>query len=158
VTQTLDSRRDKAAAAAAAADKADRGVAELDRQLQANAALARQQKLALRLAKTEAAGLKRSLTGIAKEKTRLTTARKKAAARSKRAMTKRATAEAKYDKALLADMVHREKERDRSQALEEAVGASHTAVTDPPPEQPNPAIASAVRTAADRTAAAAGAG
>ena len=158
MTSTLDSRRDKVTAATTAAEQAEEGVAQLDHRLQANATLAKQQKQVLRNAKAEIARLKLALTGIEQEKAQLTTARKKAVARAKRARNKREKAEAKYDRLLLADIVRREKERHSDQefaAASSAAGPSRTVVPDPPPEQPDPATTTAVRTAARTTATAA---
>jgi chromosome segregation ATPase len=163
----LDSRRDKAAAAASAAEKAQAGVAELENRLQTNATLTTQQTQALRNAEAEAKRLKRSLKLTAKERSRLAAARKKAAARAAKARQKQQAAEAKYDKVVLADIVRREKERDRAQLSPENDLASPTAptratartpatVADPPPEQPDAATSMATRTAARKTAAAAG--
>jgi chromosome segregation ATPase len=157
----LDSRRDKAATAASAAAKAQAGVTELDNRLQTSTSLTTQQTQALRNAQAEVNRLKRSLKLTAKERARLTTARKKAAAKAAQARKKQQAAEAKYDKVVLADMVRREKERDRAQTSPESnrvpttVGA-RPAVADPPPEQPDAATSMATRTAARKTAAAAG--
>jgi chromosome segregation ATPase len=157
----LDSRRDKAATAAGAAEKAQAGVTELDNRLQTNASLTTQQTQALRAAQAEANRLKRSLKLTAKERTRLTAARKKATAKVAQARKKQQAAEAKYDKVVLADMVRREKERDRAQKSTGSTRVSTTAgagpaAADPPPEQPDAATSMATRTAARKTAAAAG--
>ena len=184
MTSMLDSRRDKAATAANAAEKAQAGVTELDNRLQTNASLTTQQIQALRNAEAEANRLKRSLKLIAEERTRLTAARKKAVAQAAQAQKKQQAAEAKYDKIVLAEIVRREKERDRAQPSPESDQAQATesdraqptresdrasttnrtrastrtrpAVADPAPEQPDAATKTATRTAARKTAAAAG--
>jgi hypothetical protein len=167
----LDQRRDKASAAADAAEKAQAGVTELDHRLQTNASLTTQQSQALRNALAEAERLKRSLKVAGKERERLTKARKKAVDRAERAKAKARAADDKYSKSVLADLVRREKEKDAgrasagrppkpatgsAQADSQAVPDAKPAVPDPAPEQPNPAVASAIRTAARKTAAAAG--
>jgi chromosome segregation ATPase len=153
VTSTLDSRRDKASAAATAAEQAQAGVNELDHRLETNATLRTQQAQALRNAQAEAARLKRSLKAVAKEQDRLTAARKKAAARVDKAKAKQKAAEAKYDKVVLADLVRREKERDRTAAGDgPSEQGSRTTAEPPPPEQPSTATRTATRTAARRTA------
>ena len=162
MTSMLDSRRDKAAIAASAAEKAQAGVTELDNRLETNAKLATQQTQALRNAEAEANRLKRSLKLAATERSRLTAARKKAAAKADQARRKQRAAEAKYDKVLLADLVRREKERDRAQASQPEIdhvsttAGTRTTTADPAPEQPNAATSMATRTAARKTAAAAG--
>jgi hypothetical protein len=138
----LDRRRDRAAAAAHAAEKAQAGVTELDRRLETNANLTRQQSQALRNAVAEANRLKRAVKASAKERDRLTRARKKAVTRADKAKAKAGSADAKYTKTVLAELVRREKERDRA------------AASLPAPEQP--AATTATRTAARKTAAARG--
>jgi hypothetical protein len=110
----LDRRRDRASAAARAAEKAQAGITELDRRLQTNATMANQQTQARRNAVAEADRLKRSLKVVTRERDRLTKARKKAAARAEKSKAKSAAAEAKYSKTVLAEMIRREKEKDRA--------------------------------------------
>jgi hypothetical protein len=140
----LDRRRDQAVAAAGAAEKAQAGVTELDHRLETNANLTRQQSQALRNAVAEANRLKRALKAGTKERDRLTKARKKAVTRAGRAKAKAGSADAKYSRTVLAELVRREKERDRAAAFA------------PAPEQPSVTATAATRTAARRTAAAAG--
>jgi chromosome segregation ATPase len=111
----LDRRRDKAGATGAAAEKARAAVTDLDNQLKTIAGLTEEQQLSLRRATDEAARLKRSLKAAGKRRAELTKQRKKAVARAEKAKERARAAEAKYDKELLADMVRREKERDRNQ-------------------------------------------
>ncbi|MFI7539922.1 hypothetical protein [Actinoplanes sp. NPDC049599] len=110
----LDRRRDKAGSAGAAAVAARTAVTDIDHQLKTVANLAEQQQLALHRAVEETARLKRSLKAAGKRRSELVMERKKAAARADRARAKAAAAEAKYDKELLADLVRREKEKDRA--------------------------------------------
>ena len=162
MTSTLENSREQAATAASAAEQAQAAVTELDNRLETNANLNLQQRQALRNAEAEAARLKRSLKTAAKDKVRLTEARKKAAAKADKAKDKRTAAEAKYDKVVLAELVNREKERDRAQATDPGntpaakkitTAVGRTPAPDPEPERPDPATATATRTAARRTAA-----
>ena len=157
VSSKLDSRRDQATTAATAAKQAQAEVTELEGRLQTNANHTTTQAQALRNAEAEISRLKRSLKAAAKEKSRLTTARKKAVSQAAKAKAKQATAESKYDKALLADLLRREKERDRTEAGQPNAAAKRTRTAtpaaDPPPEQPDPGTVTAVKTAARRTAA-----
>ena len=112
----LDRRRGRAAAATAAVDQAKAKVTELDDRLSTNADTVKSQKQAMRNAVAEADRLKRLVKAGAKERDRLAKARKKAAARVDKAQAKAKTAEARYDKSVLAEMVRREKDRDRATA------------------------------------------
>jgi chromosome segregation ATPase len=152
-TTVLDRRRDQAAAAADAVEKAEAAVTELDHRLDTNASLTTQQSQALRNAVAEATRLKRALKAGSKEKDRLTKARKKAADRAQRTKAKAKAADDKYSKSVLADLVRREKEKDRAAAGKPAALKS---VPSPAPERPNAAAESAIGTAARKTAAAAG--
>jgi hypothetical protein len=149
----LDRRRDKAGRTGAAAAAAQAAVTDIDHQLKTVASLAEQQEQALHRAVEEAARLKRSLKAAGKRRTELVKERKKAVARAERARAKAADAEAKYDKELLADLVRREKEKDRAEVSEPAGG--DPAPADPAPEQPDEATRTARRTAARKTAKAA---
>ena len=119
----LDRRRDKAAAAATDAEKAQAGVTELDNRLATNASMINQQKQALRNTAAEAGRLKRSIKAAARERDRLAKARKKAVARAEKAQARSKSAEAKYDKSVLAVMVRREKAKDRAAAGDESAAA-----------------------------------
>jgi hypothetical protein len=202
-TSPLDNRRAKSAAANAAAEKARAGVTELEHRLQTNASQIEQQTQALRHAEAEAKRLKRALKVADAERARLTKQRAKAAAQAEKAQARAEAAEAKYDRVVLAELVKREKARDRAEANGSAAPASQpadptpaqttsnqsasnqsastrsastqgsqgtsarrspargaaqrrAAAPDPPPEQPNPGTAEAVKTAARRTRRAAG--
>jgi hypothetical protein len=207
-TSALDNRRAKSSAANAAAEKARAGVTELDHRLQTNANLMEQQAQALRHAESEAKRLKRALKVADTERGRLAKQRAKAAARAAKAQSKAEAAEAKYDQVVLAELVKREKARDRAEATvdpatnapaasrptpgtpakdtttatkpakgtaaadtpgkstaaatkdtpakgttaqRQASPRTDGAVADPPPEQPDPGTAEAVKTAARRT-------
>jgi chromosome segregation ATPase len=122
----LDRRREQATSAASAADKAQAGVTELDNRLQTNASMTRQQKQTLRNAEAEVTRIKRSLKAAAKERDQLTRARKKAVAKVDKARSKAEAADAKYEKSVLADMVRREKIKDRAEAARPPAESSST--------------------------------
>ncbi|MGW4940714.1 hypothetical protein ACWEOZ_03880 [Actinoplanes sp. NPDC004185] len=177
----LDRRRDKAGTANAAAAAADAAVTDIDRQLETLSSLTEQQQGALRRAAEEAERLKRSLKAAGKRRAELAKERKKAVAKAEQARAKADLAEAKYDKEVLAELVRREKEKDRATAqpaagkeLEAAperapavpsssrpaadapsARSPRRAAADPPPEKPDEATQSARRTAARKTAKAA---
>lgn len=160
---TLDRRREKSAAAHAAAEKARAGVTKLDQRLETNANLTREQTQTLRNIEAEAKRLRRALKNAGKERARLTKERRKAQNRAEKAESRAQAAEAKYDQSVLAEMVKREKERDaaataaRSTAAKASRGdgGRHTTAAEPPPERPDAGTTTAVRTAARKTAAAA---
>ena len=64
-------------------------------------------------------------------------------------------ADDKYSKSVLADLVRREKDKDRAEAADKPTTLKSVPAS-PEPERPNAAVASAVNTAARKTAAAAG--
>ena len=165
-TTQLDRRRDRSEAASAAVNTARARVTELEHRLQTNAEMTRQQTQALRNAEAEAKRLKRALKTQKRDRERLLKAKTKADAKAKKAERKAATAEDKYDKSVLADMVHREKERDRAAAKgnqsrpvaalpgavsDGSAGSHGSAVSDGPASEP-PETATARETAARATA------
>ena len=122
----LDRRRDKAGSAGAAADAAQAAVTDIDHQLKTVASLTEQQEQALQRAVEETARLKRSLKAASKRRTELVKERKKAVAKAQRARARATAAEVKYDKEVLADLVRREKEKDRASSSEPAKPAART--------------------------------
>jgi chromosome segregation ATPase len=150
----LDRRRDKAGTASAAAAAADAAVTDIDRQLETLSSLTEQQQGALRRAAEETERLKRSLKAAGKRRAELAKERKKAVAKAEQARAKADLAEAKYDKEVLAELVRREKEKDRAAGAPSA-RSPRRAAADPPPEKPDEATQSARRTAARKTAKAA---
>jgi hypothetical protein len=149
----LDRSRERAAAAAKAAEKAQAGVTDLDNRLQTNASLTKQQTQAMRNAVAEVNRLKRAIKVGAKERGRLIKARRRAVAKVGRAQAKQKSAESKYDRSVLADMVRREKARDRADSARPPVDGTSKALA-PVPER-SPAATTATKTAARKTAAAA---
>lgn len=152
----LDRRREKARAAKAAADAAQQRLSGLDDGLAVNAAQTQEQETALRRAGDEVSRLKKALKASAKKNRQLTASRKKAAASVAKTQQKADAAEGKYDKALLADMVRKERNRDLA-AHEGAAARTASSSAKPtvgsPPERP--VAATAKNTAARKTAAAA---
>jgi chromosome segregation ATPase len=150
----LDRRRDQASTTAHAAEKAQAGVTELNNRLQTNTNLTTQQSQALRNAEAEANRLKRSLKAGVKERDRLTKAHKRAVAQADKAKAKAKAADEKYSKAVLADLVRREKQKDAARTTTPATRQpAVSAVPNPEPERPNVSAAAATRTAARKTAA-----
>jgi chromosome segregation ATPase len=157
-------RRRKAQAAKAAADTARAGVAELDIRIKTNAAQSRADERALRRAQEEIARLKKAIKAAAKDHARLCSARDKARKDAAKAQRKAGSADAKYDQAVLAEIVRREKERDLATATRDKstgktpqsarTGAGNATGQIPPPETPDLGTATATRTAARKTEAA----
>jgi chromosome segregation ATPase len=138
-TSQLDRRRDQAGSATSAAEKAQAGVTDLDNRLRTNTSMTQQQKQALRNAEAEVNRLKRSLKAAAKERDRLSTARKKATVKADKARAKAEAAEAKYDKSVLADLVRREKIKDRADSARPPAKSSSKALQPVPERSPVPA-------------------
>ncbi|HET6482054.1 MAG TPA: hypothetical protein VFG35_18760 [Actinoplanes sp.] len=113
-SKQLDRRREQSAAAKNAAERTRTTVTELDNRLRTNAELTQQQTQALRNAEAEIKRLRRSLKTQARDKERLDKAHRKAVSQAAKAQAKSSAIEAKYGKILLAEMVDREKERDRA--------------------------------------------
>ena len=135
---------------------------DIDRQLETLASLTEQQEQALRRAAEEPTRLKRSLKAAAKRRAELTKERRKAVAKAERARAKAALAEAKYDKEVLAELVRREKEKDRAGSSTGPRSSRGRASRRPAateraarPEHPDEATQTARRTAARKTAKAA---
>ena len=153
---TLDRRREKAKAAKATADAAQQRLSGLDDELAANAAQTQEHETALRRASDEVSRLKKALKASAKKNQQLTASRKKVAASVAKTQQKAYAAENEYDKALLADMVRKERNRDLA-AHEGASARTASSSANPTvgssPERP--VAATAKDTAARKTAAAA---
>jgi len=141
--RTIDRRRDRAGAAGAAAEQAAAAVTDIDNQLKTLADLTEQQHQSLRHAVDEAARLKQSLKAARKRRTELLKAREKAAARAEKARARAEAAESKYDKELLADLIRREKERDRAGSATPPQAQTRSDTT-PPAQAETPPPAPAV--------------
>lgn len=110
----LDQRRDKLQKARATAESASAEVEDLDRRLETNAAVRKAGETDLRRAMDRVAAAKKADKAHAKDDDKLRTARKDAGQVADHAQHKAETAEAKYDRAVLADLVRREKDHDLS--------------------------------------------
>lgn len=110
----LDRRRDKLQATRAAAAAAAAAVRQLDERLDAHAEQGRQREAALHAALDGVAALKKAIKSSAKEAVQLCDARTEAGKRSAKAQQVATAVEARYDSAVLADMVRRQKEIDLS--------------------------------------------
>jgi hypothetical protein len=112
-TSQLERARAKSTKAREALDQARRKVDEIDGQLGRNAARTSQDEAVLRAAEAQVKQLKRALKDASKERQRLLTDRKKATNAVDKAQDKVRSTEAKYDRAVLADLIQREKQQDR---------------------------------------------
>src|SRR5690349_1731461 len=119
----LDRRREKLQASQATAADAHSDVRRLDQQLESNDDNRREQETALQAALDRAAVLKKAIKASTKEAAKLRAARKEAGERAATAQQRVSAAEAKYDRAVLADMVRREKENDLLAHASTEIGA-----------------------------------
>jgi hypothetical protein len=174
----LDRSRSKASSAQQAVIDGRRGLDDLDARIGRNTARTSADETKLRAALDEVKRLKKALKDGEKERQKLVLARKRAVADLEKAGERVRKAEAKYDRAVLADLIEREKVHDReaaSSAPASATGAGPDAATLPvslesavPPvdgqtgtattEPEDLALATARSTAARATAASAGEG
>jgi chromosome segregation ATPase len=123
----LDRRREKAQSAKARADAAQQRVSALDGRLAAHAAQTQEHEAALRRAGDEVSRRKKALKASAKQARQLGVARKKAEASAAKARRQTDVAEDRYDKAVLAEMVRRERIRDLAAHDESAAGPARGA-------------------------------
>jgi hypothetical protein len=110
----LDRRREKLQVNRAAAQAAIDAVADLDARLDNNSSLTRESEAALQAALDQVAALKKTIKATVKQKDQLESARKDARRAAARAQQRAVAAEAKYDRAVLAEIVRREKDHDLS--------------------------------------------
>lgn len=144
---TLDRRREKLQGTRAAAESAIGRIAALDELLETNSTRQREHEAGLQAALDRVATLKKAIKAATKRDSKLLTARKDARRLATRAQQRAATAETKYDRAVLADMVRREKDDDLSRH-QPGVGGRRT-TTDQP--DTGTTTARATRPAARRT-------
>jgi hypothetical protein len=158
----LDRSRAKTTAAQEALAEARRRVEAVAGQLEQNLAKATADENALGAALDEVDRLKRALKDGQKERRKLVLARKRATADMGKAEDKARKAEAKYDRAVLADLIEREKEHDREGTTAVAVPAGAPAVasgappngqTAPVAKEPEDLATATARTTAARTTA-----
>ena len=112
--------------------RAQAALPRLDGELGRNAAQSSSDETALRSAMDEIKRLKKALKDGEKQRRKLLTARKRAADAAAKAEERARKAEAKYDRAVLADMIQRTKEQDRRAASAKAPENGSTAPTTTP--------------------------
>ncbi|MDT7685867.1 MAG: hypothetical protein QOG57_6177, partial [Pseudonocardiales bacterium] len=126
-SSNLDRRREALRERAGAAAAAGAKVSSLDEQLDATALAHRDNEASLRAALDRVAGLKKAIKAAEKQRDKLRAARKAARRADAKARQRAAAAEARYDRAVLAGMVRREKERDLSKHDRPAAGEPSSA-------------------------------
>jgi len=116
----LERSRARSSEARSSLEAARVRLSEVDGELGRNAAQSTSDETALRSAMDEIKRLKKALKDGEKQRRKLLTARKRAADAATKAEEKVHKAEAKYDRAVLADMIERTKEQDRRTASAKA--------------------------------------
>ena len=109
---TLDRRRAKMQKANAAGESAAAAVAEIDEQIESNSTKSREHEVSLQSALDQVAAAKKAIKAATKESVKLQKARKKTRRTAATTQQKATTAESKYDRAMLSDMLRRQKEID----------------------------------------------
>jgi chromosome segregation ATPase len=138
----LTRRRAKVQKATAASVTARSELADLDAQLESLTAARRQQKAAIRDAKKQKALAEETIKALTKRRRSLKESRKKARNTAAKAARRAHEVEAKYERAVLADMVREQKRADLSTHTTRGA-APGTAVVDQPPVKAVTAIARA---------------
>ncbi|HEY2203022.1 MAG TPA: hypothetical protein VGH99_00910 [Pseudonocardia sp.] len=157
----LDRRRESLQSRRAVADETGTKVKELDRALETNAVARRDSEAGLQAALDRVAGLKKAIKASKKQRDKLRTARDKARENDAKARQRASSAEQKYDRAVLEDMVRREKERDlashtRAGKPDKRSGRSNgtpPALPAPPPRAATAGLPSPANTTSDTPAA-----
>jgi chromosome segregation ATPase len=126
----LDRRREKLQANKTAARAAIDAIADLDARLDHNSSQTREYEAALQAAVDQVAALKKAIKAAGKQQVQLDSARKDAQRAAAQAQQRAAAAEAKYDRAVLAEIVRREKDHDLS--LHSPTASAGTAASDAP--------------------------
>jgi archaellum component FlaC len=116
----LEKSRAKSTHARDGLEAAQRKLADLDTQLGRITAQFSSDETALRAATEEVKRLKKALKDGEKQRRKLLTARKRASDAAVKAEEKSHKAEAKYDRAVLADLIQRQKAQDRQAASAKA--------------------------------------
>jgi chromosome segregation ATPase len=110
----LTRRRAKMQVARSTAAAASAKLTDLEGRLESLTRLRRQQKAALREAKSQQSVLERAVKASTRQRGSLRESRKGARKAAAKAQRRAHEVEARYDRAVLADMVHREKQTDLS--------------------------------------------
>jgi hypothetical protein len=142
----LDQRRAQLQTARGRSDGAAAAVVSLDTQLRANAAQTSQLEGELAAARDRVAVLKKSIKASQKEGRKLRDGRKDARARAAKAQQRAADVERRYDRAMLAEIVRREKQQDLTQHSQSTPVAAAPAAA--PAKASTPAAAKASAPAA----------
>lgn len=159
----LDRSRAKASAAHEHLAESRRRVEAVTAQLEQNVAKATADENALGAAVDEVERLKRALKEGQKQRKKLVLARKRANTDATKAEDKARKAEAKYDRAVLADLIEREKEHDREGSSAAAApvptptvvsGVAPNGQAAAPAREPEDLATATVRATAARTTAA----
>lgn len=127
----LDRRRDKRQLAMTTKDAALADVASLDEQLTTNAGALTGYEADLQATLDRVATVKKTIKATTKDRDRLRTERKKAGKVAAKAEQRATAAEAKYDRAVLADMLRREKDNDLSAHTPSSSGTTPSAAATP---------------------------
>ncbi|WP_028937395.1 hypothetical protein [Pseudonocardia spinosispora] len=109
---TLDRRRETLLARTSAADESATKLSTLEEELRATSQRKRDDEASLSEALIRIAELKKAIKSAEKRRTKLRSARKDARQDHTEARRRAEVAEAKYDRAVLADLLRREKDRD----------------------------------------------
>jgi chromosome segregation ATPase len=149
----LERSRAKSSEARSTLETARKRLSQTDGELGRNAARSSSDQTALRSAMDEIKRLKKALKDGEKQRRKLLTARKRAADAAAKAEVRARKAEAKYDRAVLADMIQRTKEHDRRAASTKAPENGSAAVATAP-AAPNGATAEDLGTVTARETAA----
>ena len=108
----VDRRREAVRAARSTVDDAGRRLSRIDDQLAADSAQTQEHETALRRAGDEVRHRKKALKAAARKAGQLAGERRRATAAAAEAQQRARTAEEKFDRAVLADLVRRERDRD----------------------------------------------
>lgn len=139
---TLDRRRNTLQTRRAAAEATAAKVAALDEELNLNAVHTQEFEASLQAALDRVAGLKKGIKAAKKTRARLRAERKDARGADARSRQRADAAESKYDRAVLADMLRREKDRDLSvHAGSTPAAAPKAAAAATPPASSSPQAA-----------------
>ncbi|HEY1968258.1 MAG TPA: hypothetical protein VGH89_09945 [Pseudonocardia sp.] len=144
----LDRRRAELQAARGRADGAAASVVSLDTQLRANAAQTSQLEGELAAARDRVAVLKKSIKASQKEQRKLRQARKQARVRAAKDQQRASDVERRYDRAMLAEIVRREKQQDLTQHSQSSPAPSAAPAKAAAPAAPAPAAPAAAPAAA----------
>jgi hypothetical protein len=165
----LEQSRARSQKARQALTDAQRQVDDVEARIGRNTAMTSASENALRSAEAEVKRLKKALKDSDRERRKLVVARKRAQAEVAKAAEKIRKTEAKYDRAVLADLIQRQKEEDRRGSSGTGVSAPREALPAPdgplalngaePAREPEDLATATARTTAARvTAATAGEG